>query len=99
MIATEKHLFIWCESFRIAFQFHSEGELCLSFKGLLTHKRKGEPVPGTFILLILLTHTSLHRADILLKDIQDSFSYSSVYFYYTKSLPLVIRMFVSEKER
>lgn len=58
-----------------------ERKLPWNYAGLLKRKRKGEAVPGTFILLILLTHTSLHSADVLLKDIQDSSSYSSAYCY------------------
>lgn len=35
MIATEKQLFIWCESFCITFRFHTEGKVCLSLKRYL----------------------------------------------------------------
>lgn len=69
MIGTEKHVFVWRESFCSMFQFHSEGEVCLSFKGLLKQERKQEQAPGTFTLLMQLMHVSLYTADVLLKDI------------------------------
>lgn len=41
-----------------------------------------------------LTHTSLYSADLLQKDILDSFNCSSVYCYYIGSLQLVITILV-----